>query len=338
MSSVATDNGFTLGVNRSACGSIVGVAMEAKMGVEGVDPAGSGRIAELERELAIAYARIAELEQELAAVRNPESLPAQERRIYSGIVKNFDLELSDGYISCPEMDFLCGHDVYITRDVLAQGQAGVGDICCFPVCLPASGQPQALHPLLRLASPSGFALVGVYHEGVGVSTMERPDRGYGLIQCPEVAAIFGREVYVNPALASRLRSGSRCGFNAYLNKDYIPSAMTVEMVDATFQPVPGDLSQSRALPGCERTDSAERFNGVLKCFDVRQNFGLISCDETFVRYGMDILLYGETLGYNISLANGTPLSFAVATDAEGHPHAVHVSLGGATEQEQIVQV
>merc|ERR1740122_211626 len=179
----------------------------------------------------------------------------ERRRMYSGVVKMLDLERSCGFIETPEMDFLTGQDVYVHKEVLEKARASVGDIVCFPVHWSAKGQPKASAPLLRLGVENGYALVGVFQAASNRNSSATVDMVVGessrpgLIECHDVRAVLEMDVYVNPVIASKLKPGARVGFNAYLNKDYVPSVLSATEVDDAFDLIPGDLSMSRIAAG-----------------------------------------------------------------------------------------
>merc|ERR1719221_2083109 len=50
-----------------------------------------------------------------------------EGKLYSGVVKSFSTERNSGFIACAEITDLTGQDVYVFKDVLQRGYAGVGD-------------------------------------------------------------------------------------------------------------------------------------------------------------------------------------------------------------------
>lgn len=157
----------------------------------------------------------------------------------SGQVRSFLAEKSCGFIAnCLDAE---GQDVYAYKDVLENGGAGPGDIVAFFIHWSAQGKPQASHPLCRIGCPEGsgqFALKGWFKPGP-----THPE-GHGFIICDETKEFFGRDVYVNKTLAPTLTKDQVLAFNCHLNADGMPNVSEAQVVDDSWAPTPGDLSQS----------------------------------------------------------------------------------------------
>ncbi|CAK0860711.1 unnamed protein product [Prorocentrum cordatum] len=164
--------------------------------------------------------------------------------VFSGQIKSFNVEKKHGYIVCETIGAQCGQDVYAFEDVLKRGFAGPGDTVAFFVHWSAKGQPQASSPLLRIGAAEGsWALKGTFKPPKDTSS------AFGFIECAETKEFFGRDVYVNKDLAPTVTPGETVRFNAYLNRDGMPNAVTMEACDPTWEPEPSDLTNSVHLEG-----------------------------------------------------------------------------------------
>jgi len=174
-----------------------------------------------------------------------ESKIAAGEPVFSGTVKSFNVEKKHGYIVCETIGGTCGQDVYAFEDVLKRGFAGPGDTVAFFVHWSAKGQPQASSPLLRIAAAveGTWALKGTFKPPKDTGS------AFGFIECTETKEFFGRDIYVNKDLAPTVTPGETVRFNAYLNRDGMPNAVTMEACDPAWEPEPSDLSASVHLEG-----------------------------------------------------------------------------------------
>lgn len=165
--------------------------------------------------------------------------------VFSGTIKSFNVEKKHGYIVCETIGGSCGQDVYAFEDVLKRGFAGPGDTVAFFVHWSQKGQPQASSPLIRIAA----AVEGTYALKGTFKPPKDPGSAFGFIECPDTKEFFGRDIYVNKDLAPTVTPGETVRFNAYLNRDGMPNAVTMEACEPTWEPEPSDLSQSIHLEG-----------------------------------------------------------------------------------------
>mmetsp|Transcript_10562 Transcript_10562/g.23681 ORF Transcript_10562/g.23681 Transcript_10562/m.23681 type:complete len:460 (+) Transcript_10562:78-1457(+) len=162
--------------------------------------------------------------------------------VYFGEVKSFTLEKKSGMIICPGIAQQAGQDVYVFQQVLEDAGGQPGDTVAFFVHWSARGQPQASSPMIRIGcGRNGNALKGVFKYGQDQS------KGFGFIECAETKAFFGRDVYVNKDLAATVAPGQVVCFNAYLNREGMPNAETMDACDPSWEPVAADLSFSREV-------------------------------------------------------------------------------------------
>mmetsp|Transcript_88871 Transcript_88871/g.162960 ORF Transcript_88871/g.162960 Transcript_88871/m.162960 type:complete len:597 (-) Transcript_88871:71-1861(-) len=173
------------------------------------------------------------------------------QRVYTGIVKSFDIVKKSGFIECDEIRQLMQQDVYVFQDVLARGNAGIADIVCFALHMSGKNKIQASSPLIRLATHNGFAQTGVFQAASGDSASLG-----GQIDCFEVKRVFGRSVRVPKELADQLKVGRRAGFNCTVDAEGVCRAYAGETVADDYAPSPGDLTQSWTIPGYETQSAA----------------------------------------------------------------------------------
>jgi len=176
--------------------------------------------------------------------RIPKQPVIASSRVYMGIVKAFYASQKHGRIECEEIRAATGCDVYIFQDVLARCQAGVGDVCCFGVHTSARGQLQASSPLVRTATHLGYAQTGIFRTGGPCD--HKTD--VGTIDCPDIRRVFGIEARVPKEIGKGLIFGRRVAFNSYMNTEGKVYVVSVEEVDESYTPTPGNLSVSYSMP------------------------------------------------------------------------------------------
>jgi len=156
-----------------------------------------------------------------------------------GQVRVFIAEKGCGFIAnCEDVP---GQDIYAHKDILEKYGAGPGDTVAFFTHWSQQGQPQAGHPLCRIGCPEGsgeFALKGTFKPGPAHPA------GHGFITCTVTKEFFGRDVYVNKSLAPTLTEGQVLAFNCHLNADGMPNVLDLQVADDSWEPTPGDLSQT----------------------------------------------------------------------------------------------
>lgn len=167
--------------------------------------------------------------------RGQQWLCIDPNRVYQGVVTRYSSARKSGFISCSEITRSLGVDVYVFKDVLIRGRAGIGDTVGFKVHWSAKGQPQASSPLVRLSTTNGKALVGVYKQGGAF-------KRFGFIECTELQPIFFRDVYVQKECTVGLNHGDHVAFNAQLNREGLPHVRDVEVVGELFIAEPTELS------------------------------------------------------------------------------------------------
>jgi cold shock CspA family protein len=258
---------------------------------------------------------------------------------YVGRLRSFDADKGAGYIACPEVFNMCGSEVYAFKTILESQGIGVGDTVIFFLHWNTRGQPQATYELLRIASsiPSTFALKGKY------KPCNDSTKSFGFIESPEAHEYFQREVYVPKDLAADLRVGQTVAFNIKLNREFMPMASEVAVVDPTWQPASGDLSFSqedtsipapwegsliegtkKAQPKVTRT--GELYVGTIKAFNDKNGWGFVSQDELLPRFGNDIFVYHKEIHTVPNKVPGTVIQFELGITEDGKPHVLNGKL------------
>lgn len=74
-----------------------------------------------------------------------------------------------------------------------------------------------------------------------------PNVGFGFIQCPELKAVFGNDVYLHKNQIGPWQTGQEVSFGVLLGKDLKPQAFDLQPVGGS--PFPG-VHQSQASQGC----------------------------------------------------------------------------------------
>jgi len=164
---------------------------------------------------------------------------------YWGKVKTWDVEKKRGFIMCEEVYAQHEQDVYVFDTILRGCGAAPGDTVAFFLHISEKTHlPQVSAPILRIGAKGGFAHKGRFKRV--------PDKEHGFLECSETHDFFGRDVYVNKDAAALLQPNDLVCFNVKLNFDKMPNIDDkFELVDEFWEPVPGDLSQSRTDPVVE---------------------------------------------------------------------------------------
>merc|ERR1712151_1385570 len=68
-----------------------------------------------------------------------------------------------------------------------------------------------------------------------------PEKGYGFIECFEIANIFGGDVFVHYKQAANFAVGSEVSFSVMLSKDNKPQAYDMQMAEDGFTTKDGKM-------------------------------------------------------------------------------------------------
>ncbi|CAK9115275.1 unnamed protein product [Durusdinium trenchii] len=257
---------------------------------------------------------------------------------FVGRVRTYNLEKSNGLISCPECWALCGQEVYVYKTVLESCGATVGDTVAFMVHWNTRGQPQAsgAPEILRLYNAQGdMALKGTFKWG--------PGEQFGFIENAQVQEFFGRDTYVRKELADTLMENSTVAFNIKLNKEYQPCAAEAMLCDPTWEALPGDLSFSRDDPTVpppwealkqknqtvKSTPTGEFFSAVIKAYNEKNGWGFLTSEELQARFGCDVFMHKNEMMNCPHKVAGTMVTFELGLTEDGKPQAHNVQGPGA---------
>jgi len=184
------------------------------------------------------------------------------------------------------------------------------------------------------------------------------DRGFGFIGQDECRTKYGRDIYLST------KTWKEDGFNAEALVGNSLTFTLVEdqfgqpqANDVVFDDIPevvlnpykkaddkgkkrkeedDDKGDGKDLPYYNKQrkkneveTTGERHKGILKLFDKEKEFGFIKCEAITSRYTRDVFLstrQWKELQMRVHLPVGTPLSFELAEDDKGHPHAIGIAL------------
>lgn len=181
-----------------------------------------------------------------------------------------------------------------------------------------------------------------------------PDKGYGFLECPELAHIFGKpDIFVHAVELgdlAPLRIGQMLSFAVRPDSKGKPMAtdIYVEGGDRGEQWPSRDRGASDnswAGGGPRRSGAAgapprttgcgkgggggRRYSGPVKSFVSSKGYGFVLCDEIVAEFGKpDVFLHAREMGdlAEDDLKPGTMVSFEVVSDRNGKAMAVKVGL------------
>mmetsp|Transcript_8954 Transcript_8954/g.23310 ORF Transcript_8954/g.23310 Transcript_8954/m.23310 type:complete len:868 (+) Transcript_8954:224-2827(+) len=177
---------------------------------------------------------------------------AQNKR-YMGVVKRFDPKKSFGFISCSETRDIYGRDVFLHKNDMPRLE--VGDTVTFEVWLNEKKMPQARtvkkvvdpnqpgphdgNPLrLDIGLMTQDELHGAFSafsaslkEHVGRLVKFDDAKGFGFIDCPELFAVYGRQVFAHTQQVreSSASVGDMVTFSVELNDKGYPQARKMKV-------------------------------------------------------------------------------------------------------------
>mmetsp|Transcript_40270 Transcript_40270/g.110820 ORF Transcript_40270/g.110820 Transcript_40270/m.110820 type:complete len:527 (-) Transcript_40270:5-1585(-) len=173
-----------------------------------------------------------------------------------------------------------------------------------------------------------------------VGTIKKFDtaKGFGFIDCPELHAQFGRDVWVIDKQLNGFDVGAQVSFAATLNDKGQPQAQ--ELQDASNGDVRGKASPKGCTKGMGKVPMFQdkemgkatekgkgkngkspemgRYVGCIKKFDFERHHGFIECPEIHEQYGRDVFL-SEAQTNNFTV--GAWVSFTMTLNKHGQPQA-----------------
>mmetsp|Transcript_100002 Transcript_100002/g.283042 ORF Transcript_100002/g.283042 Transcript_100002/m.283042 type:complete len:357 (+) Transcript_100002:30-1100(+) len=303
--------------------------------------------------------------------------PVQDDR-YVGVIKKFDKARRFGFIDCPDIHAKCGRDTFVSD--MQIGRFVVGDQVMFRMTLNKDGQPQAqdlqdaaasaleaayaggaemgagaIEPIRPLAAPQAAAGLAPGGAGdgryTGVIKKFSQEKRFGFIECPELWAQFGRDVFLSDVQIGMFTVGSPVSFTLTLNQQGHPQAQGLQdaagAADGGAAAFQGAAFQGWASPEAvvvpppakrQRTEAAERVPppvqlagyaaaagarhiGVIKKFWPENRYGFIDCPELHAQYGSDVFLSDKQVG---PFQNGSRVSFTYEVK-NGKPQAYELA-------------
>jgi len=309
---------------------------------------------------------------------------------YFGSIKSFNPQKGWGFIECPQTYELYGKDMFVLKNALPGGVANKGDQVAFTVVQEHNGPVAATVEVMArgVAMPvpttvpgMDLGMLGTQNDSPqdGMNSMQANNSGediscapgyvgtiksfntatgWGMIACPEMMQLHGKDVFFSqavvregapaqgemvffvvrmepkgPAAASvRVLSLQRAmPMPTAAPALQLPAAMNMARI-ANFggkvgavammqQPTIGMVASPRG-PSIPQKD--QTFYGVLKSFNEEKGWGHITCDVTNRLYGKDVFLMKGALNGQTVMA-GALLSFKVTMGTKG-PQATAVSL------------
>jgi len=154
----------------------------------------------------------------------------------------------------------------------------------------------------------------------GVVKAVNASGGYGFISCPDIAQVFGSDVFAHAKQIARFSPGTNVSFAILLNKDRRPQAFDIEEIQLGVQasrpngtkgkgvlvPVPGDVGKgaiSKGVKGDAASAVAAVGNGevpgclgIIRTFSLEKGFGFLEVPTIAGRPGGHVFLHRNHLG------------------------------------------
>jgi len=177
---------------------------------------------------------------------------------------------------------------------------------------------------------------------VGVIKKFNQERRFGFIDCQDLWAKFGRDVFLSDLQLGSFSVGSQVSFTLTLNQQGHPQAQDLQDASATAplkthnqgwsSPDTSILPAKRARTEFEQpavqlqwTNDpiavADRHIGVIKKFWAENKYGFIECPELQAHFGVDVFLSdkqigqyqnGSTVSFRYEVKNGKPQAYDLA--------------------------
>jgi len=215
-------------------------------------------------------------------------------------------------------------------------------------------RPSVVQELADWALPDkayGSARIMMENRLQGVIKSYNETNGYGFIDCPEVKAAFGSDLFLHANQRGGFTRGDEVSFAVFVNSGRKPQAFDLGTTNrsgkvASVWASAKGAGKAGAAPGGwfapfkeksvwsgkgkgkewkEPETSIEmegvtdqRFNGVIKSYNEGKGFGFIACDEMMAQFGSDVFLHHFQLS---EFKVGSEVSFGVILNKEGKPQA-----------------
>eukprot|EP00927_Polykrikos_kofoidii_P001909 TRINITY_DN10743_c0_g2_i1.p1 TRINITY_DN10743_c0_g2~~TRINITY_DN10743_c0_g2_i1.p1 ORF type:complete len:544 (-),score=77.70 TRINITY_DN10743_c0_g2_i1:367-1998(-) len=183
------------------------------------------------------------------------------------------------------------------------------------------------------ADPPGI----VRYEGTVFSYS--PAAGYGIIHCPQIASVYGQEVFFQSkdcggALVTKDQKMS------FLLEEENPSAGLLEIDPnmasaASGKPVARSI---QVLSSCTDPPDSVRYTGIVTSFSLQSAWGFITCPELSQVFQKDVFFHVKDCGGAL-VSKGQTVTFLLAKDSPpGKPQARSVQAPGSSVAVGVVPV
>mmetsp|Transcript_66809 Transcript_66809/g.179899 ORF Transcript_66809/g.179899 Transcript_66809/m.179899 type:complete len:450 (-) Transcript_66809:38-1387(-) len=234
---------------------------------------------------------------------------ASDTDVFTGIVTRAGGKF--GFIACPEVKVLYNEDVFCPGGQL-QG-INVGDSVEFELFMSPQGKPQATN-----VRQAGGLLQEEEGLGRNVGTIKAMRDKFAFIDCPEVKASHGMDVFCPAAAVQGCSVGDVVEFGLVFNSKGQPQAQNVSFKEY------GDGGQY--FGGCGSGGGGggghSGFCGAIKV--IGPKFGFIHCPYVTAQYGSDVFAPATAMA---GMSVGDSVDFELKINDRGQPQASNLRLG-----------
>lgn len=270
---------------------------------------------------------------------------------YSGKIVSFNPVKGWGYINSPALFNQFGKDVFLHADYISEGTVfNVNDTVSFSIELNEKGMPQARDIRTGAARDfqEGRAMPAQARQGqkrplggraannhVGRIVSFNPSKGWGYINCPELFAIYQKDVFLHNdyiAEGSNFGINDTVSFSVELNEKGMPQARDIRPSAARGSQRGGAIpAQAMQAPKRQRHGAAGKnfYTGKIVSFNPSKGWGYINCQELFATYQKDVFLHQDYMAEGSAFDAGDMVSFSVELNEKGMPQARDIRAVGS---------
>lgn len=226
---------------------------------------------------------------------------------FVGKIKSFNPTKGWGFIECDDTFNMFGKDIFLMKTAVPPAGVQVGNFVSFTLVDGLKGQEASN---VRVVGKGAQPLSGHKPAAINGSTSYtgaiksyNAKTKYGFISCDETFAVYGKDIIV---MSSSLPSGSA----------EVGSSVKFDIMEGEKGP--------------QAINCQCGYRGVVKSFNEKKGWGMISCDETFALLGKDIFVMKTNLPNQWAQA-GQPVQFEVIQGSKGAEAANVKNIGGAPQ-------
>lgn len=284
------------------------------------------------------------------------ALPTRSR--HSGKIVSFSPVKGWGYINSPALFNQFGKDVFLHSDYLLEGTMfNVNDTVSFSIKLNEKGMPQARDIRAGAAwdFQAGGATPAQARQGqkrlrgggaasnyVGRIVSFNNSKGWGYINCPELFAIYQKDVFLHKdyiSEGSQFDINDTVSFSIELNERNMPQARDICPGSAQgFQAggaIPAQAMHAHKRP---RLRAAENhYVGKIVSFNSSKGWGYINCPELLAIYQKDVFLHKDYMAAENTFDAQDMVSFSVELSEKGMPQARDIRAVGLRPSQASVE-